>query len=247
MSPVYQKTPLKQSPVLLVAGTIAYLLGSYDDRSSPTFGYIISDSSVTTTATVTFQVVSGPVPIVGDNIAVVGAGRSANLNTTGTVLTVSAVADAAGIQNGVVTVTYTVSSTSLGTASDGGQVTCTRVEVGETLVNGASVPAAVSFLSSNTQQGRTLTVFATVSGAPSTGTVVLQGANFDLDSEYVTLIPTSGGATTASTGFIYDASQANKGGFASYGDDVANYRFYRFTVASVTGGTAPLIYASIEV
>lgn len=216
--PAYQSTPFKPSPQLLTAGLPSYVFGSYDDRSSPTFGPIISTSSVTTTATVTFLIVSGPVPKVGERIAVRGTTRSANLNVsgTGTVISVVMEADAAGIQNGVCVVTYTVASTSLGTATDSGEVEIVRVEVGETAANGASVPVAAPYNPANTNS--TKLISADVSfGGTALGLVVLQGANFDRDEEYVTL------------GTVFSNSVSSSMEFES------NYRFYRLFVSGLTG------------
>jgi hypothetical protein len=229
--PAYVASPFKPPVQLLVAGTPSYVFGGYDDRSSPTFGYIISDSASSTTGTVTFQVVSGPIPVVGDNVTVRGAANSANFNTSGTVLTVTAEADSAGIQNGVVTITYTISSTTQATLADGGQVECTRVEVGEALVNGASVPVAAPYNNSQTDSKKTISVNVSFPSAPSTVIVTLQGANFDKDSEYADI-------TT-----VYNSSTATSG----TAEVESNYRFYRLKVTAASGGTSPTIIGKIEV
>ena len=79
---LYIKSPFKPTPTLLVQGRPEYVFGSWNDKTAPTQGYIISDSAVTTTATVTFQVVSGNTPVVGSLITVVGAANSVNYNVT---------------------------------------------------------------------------------------------------------------------------------------------------------------------
>lgn len=231
--PAYQNTPFKEPVQVLTAGLPAYLWGSYDDRSSDSFGYIISNSAVTTTATVTFLVTSGPVPKVGDFIAVRGAGRSANFNTTGTVLTVSAEADAAGIQNGVVTVTYAISSTTLGTLADVGQVQCSRVEVGETLANSNSRPVALAANNGETDQARGLTVVISFPSIPTAAVVTLQQAVIDRDAEYsnVAVVATvAGSAVTVGPQVTVDPTLG---------------RFFRLNITGVSGGTAPTIVGKI--
>ena len=249
--PAYQTTPFKPTPKLLLAGTPFYFWGSFDDRSSPTQGYIISDSAVTTTATVTYMTVTGNVPSVGDSITVVGASRSNNFNVTNaTILTVSAAVDGNGLQSGVVTVTYAITSTSLGTASDGGQVIIPRSQIGEALVTGASAPAAVSFINAQLQQGRTLvaSVSLPVASTVTVTSIDLQGSLVDLDSEYVTLVPTAGGATPSTPAHLATVTSGTiAGGTAEYGDDIANFRFYRGIVVGASGGTSPTIVFKIEV
>jgi hypothetical protein len=217
--PAYVKSPFKPPVQLLTAGLPSYVWGSYDDKSSPTVGYIISDSATALVGTITFQITSGPVPQVGEKIAVRGATRSANLNVSdgsATVISVVASADAAGIQDGVVTVTYPIASTSLGTAADSGQVVITRVEVGETAVNGASVPVAVPYNPANTHSNKLISATVAFTGT-ATGLVVLQGANFDEDTQYVTL------------GTVFSTSVLSSQEFES------NYRFYRMLTSGLTG------------
>lgn len=215
--PAYQQTPFKNPPALLVSGTPTYLWGSFDDRSSPTFGYIITDAGVTTTATVVFQIVSGNVPLVGDKVTVRGAANSANFNVTNaTVLSVSCT-DA-----GVCTITYAISSTTQGATADGGQVEIVRSEIGETAVNGASVPAAAPFNNPNMQQGRTVTATVTFPTPPTTAQVYLQGAQFDIDAEYEDL------------GLVNGIGSFGVTGPSLHVADLA-FRFYRFRSAFVTG------------
>lgn len=224
--PPYQTTPFKETPRLLIPGTPFYLLGSYNDRVSPTLGYIISNSAVTTTGTVTFQIVSGNIPIVGALITVRGASNSANFNVTnGTILSVVANAD-----TGVVTVTYAIASTTQATLADHGEVSIPQPEIGETLLNGASAPVAVSSNAPQVNQGKSLTVNVSFPIAPTSTTVALQGANIDLDSEYVTIATIVSAANTAAS---FQTGQGTAGTVA--GVNLINYRFYRLLVSGTTG------------
>lgn len=245
--PVYQKTPFKQPPQLAVAGTPTYLFGSYNDKTGPTLGYVISNSAVTTTGTLVFQIISGNIPVTGSLITVVGCANSVNFNVTNATATVVSTTDA-----GVCTVTYTISSTSQGSTADSGQVVIPQPEVGDTIASGtptASVPVAVPFNNPEMQEGKSITATLTL---PNSGTLsgivaVLQAANVDVDSEYVT-IHTFASVTAANTSETWqtgsdlrapsatpNAIETNLGGV-----NIVNWRFYRFNLTSVTG-TGPAI------
>jgi hypothetical protein len=231
--PAYVTSPFKPPVALLMAGTPYYVFGSYDDRSSPTQGNVISDSSVTTTATVTYMTVSGNVPSVGDLITVVGT-RNSNFNVTNaSILTVSAGSSVDGTQSGVVTVTYAISSTNLSVAFDGGQVIIPRIEIGEALVNEASVPVDVAFAQTIQDQGKTVNFTVSFTGSPTTATAHAQGAIFDRDSEYEDL------------GTIANAGSPTSGPTLEVADSA--YRFYRIRVDNVVGGVSPKIIGKITI
>jgi hypothetical protein len=222
----YITSPFKPMPALNVSGTPTYLLGSYNDKASPTFGYVVSDSAVTTTGTVTFRITSGNVPFVGALISVVGtANASGNFNVTNaTILTVTCT-DA-----GICTVTYAITSSTvaLGTA-DGGQVQVPQPELGETLVNGSSVPVAMTFQGSHSNQEKDIVAIVSFPGGlPTTALVTLQSAIIDLDSEYADV------ATVTSV-----AGGVQSGGQISIDQQAA--RFYRFHTSTVAGPAAKIV------
>jgi len=236
----YNKAPVpfKPVPVLAVSGRPTYLWGSWDDKSAPTQGTVISNSASGTTATLVFQILSGNIPLVGDLITVISSANSGGVfNVTNAVLVTVSCTIA-----GVCTVTYTIASTSQVSTPDVGQVLCPRSEIGETFANGASAPVSVAPNNSAPQQGRTLTLSTTVTGSPSTGLVDLQGANQDIDSQYETLAPIAGGSVS---GHAFDATTQTSSD-ASYADYTMNYRFYRVINSSVTGGTNPTIISKLE-
>lgn len=228
--PAYVTSPFKAVPELLVAGRPSYVFGSYNDRTSPTVGSVISDSSVTTTATVVFQILSGLPPIVGAKITVRGTANSAgvfNSPTTGTILTVST-----DLTTGVCTVTYAISSTTQASTADAGEVMVPQTEIGEALAVGAtsSVPVAAPSNNPNINQAKLISANVSFPSAPSTGIVTLQGANFDIDAEYQDLVT------------VYNSS-TNTTGTAEV---ESNYRFYRLRVTGASGGSSPTIVGKIE-
>lgn len=243
----YQTTPFKAPVQLGVAGTPSYLLGSWNDKTGPTLGYVISDASNgTTTGTLIFQIVSGNVPVVGALITVIGtANGSGNFNVTN-----AAIATVSVTEQGVATVTYTIASTATPTVQtqDAGQVQVPQPEVGETVSGStySSVPVARPFNNSNIQEGQSLTATLNLpSGGSLSGIVaVLQGADVDLDAEYTTIHKFAAvtGANThesfqsgTDTQFITATAAPGTIGNNPGGANLLNYRFYRFSFTSITG------------
>lgn len=237
--PAYVFSPFKQSPLLAVAGTPAYLIGSYNDKVGPTIGNVISDSAVTTVGTLVFQIISGNIPVTGSLITVVGTANSAGIfNVTNETVTVVSTTAA-----GVCTVTYTVSSTSQTSTADGGQVIINQPEVGETVTSAAaytSVPVARPFNNPNINEGQSLTATLNLGSGLSGVTAYLQGADLDLDSEYtnIHLFATSGLSSFQSgsdTQFITATAAPGTIGSNPGGANQLNYRFYRFYIPTSTG------------
>lgn len=241
---LYQKTPFKQVPTLLVQGRPEYVFGSWQDRTGPTLGNVISDSAVTTTATLIFQVISGNAPVVGSLITVVGASNSVNFNVTNAqILTVTVTAA------GIATVTYAITSTTQGVLADGGQVIVPQPELGDILAvfPASSVPVACPSSPGN-QSGKSLSAVVKLPaqqlGVASTltaVTIVIQGANFDEDAQYATIGTLTAAGTSAGGPNTYEW-QAGQGFSATTSNTTAlgnvnlpNFRFYRLQVSGATG------------
>lgn len=216
----YQQTPFKAAPALLISGRPVYLYGSYNDRTSPTFGYVISDSAVGTVGTVVFRIVDGNAPIVGALITVRGtANGGGNFNVTNaTILTTTT-----DTNSGVTTVTYAISSTTQASTADNGQVEIPQPEIGETIVAGSSVPAAVSFSTANPDQKRGVTAVVSFPTIPTAALVVLQQAVQDIDSEYATINTVA----TVAGGVVTTGPQVTI--------DPVLGRFFRFNTSGITG------------
>ena len=181
--PYYINSPFKGSPKLLVPSTPLYLLGSYNDRVGNTRGPVITDEGNGTTSTVVFNILEGNIPLVGALVYIEGsANASGDYNADGaTILTVSTTAA------GVCTITFAGSGNSV-TASDTGMVVIPQPEIGETLVEGASIPCAMPYnnVVANLNQALTAVISCpSLSGSPAaSATVYLQQAVKDMDSEY---------------------------------------------------------------
>lgn len=231
--PVYQTTPFKASPALAVAGTPQYLFGSYNDKTGPTSGIVISDSAVTTTGTLTFQILSGNIPVVGSLITVVGtANGGGNFNVTNVAIATVVCTDA-----GVCTVTYAItSSTVAANTPDNGHVIVPQPEVGETVAAASkSVPVARPYNNPEIQEGQALTAVLNLGNGLSGLTASLEGSDFDVDSEYTT-IHTFVSAGAAGVYFFQSGQDVVAAGTANPGGaNTLNYRFYRFNVSVLTG------------
>ncbi len=148
MCALYVKSPFKPTPTLLVQGRPEYVFGSWNDNTGSTLGNIISDSAVTTTATVTFQILSGNAPAVGSLITVVGAANSANFNVTNAQIITASTTSA-----GVCTVTYAITSSSVPAGTpDGGQIVIPQPELGDILSSFAASSVPVCCPESPSQQ-----------------------------------------------------------------------------------------------
>lgn len=220
--PSYITSPFKPSPILMVPGMPSYLLGSFNDKTSDTRGPVLTDEGNGTTSTVVFQILDGNIPLVGALVYIQGsANASGDYNADGaTILTVSTTAA------GVCTITFAGSGDS-SSAADTGMVIIPQPEIGENLVEGASIPCAMPYnnVVANLNQALTAVISCpSLSGSPAaSATVYLQQAVKDMDSEYqdVALIATiSGGEISGSPQATVDPTLG---------------RFFRFYVDDVEG------------
>jgi hypothetical protein len=220
----YITSPFKPVPALNISGTANYLYGSWRDKTGPTLGYVISDSGNGTTSSVIFRIASGDVPLVGALITIVGSANAAGAyNVTNAPILTVVVTDA-----GIATVSFLGAGTSA-SAPDGGQVQIPQPELGETLVNGSSVPVAMTFQGSHSNQEKDIVAIVSFPGGlPTTALVTLQSAIIDLDSEYADV------ATVTSV-----AGGVQSGGQISIDQQAA--RFYRFHTSTVAGPAAKIV------
>jgi hypothetical protein len=215
--PSYVKSPFKPSPVALYAGIPVYLFGSYNDKTGPTTGNVLSDSGNGTTSTVVFQIQSGNIPFINALVTIVGTGNaSGNYNVTN--VTVTGVSTTT---SGICTITFQGAGNSSSTA-DTGMVIIPQPELADNVsANGASVPTAIAFQNAQSDQGRSLTAIVSFPVLPTAAIVTLQQAIQDNDAEYqdvATVISVAGGAAT--------------GGQITLAKELG--RFYRFNVSGFT-------------
>lgn len=250
----YITSPYKPTPKLLIQGTPEYLFGSFNSNTGPTQGTVVTDAGTGAISTVVFQILSGNIPAVDSLVTIVGTANAAlayNV-TNAPVLSVSTTAA------GVCTITFAGSGNSA-SAADYGQVIIPQREVGDAVTAGvisgegtavASSAPVVSPVSGPNSVGKSLSVTvklpANTAANPSNlagVTVVLQGSNVDLDSEYNTVATV---ATTIAAGTTVDwqsgqgepADSTNS--LASGNVNLLNLRFYRAQITAGTGA-GPII------
>jgi hypothetical protein len=236
----YVTSPFKPVPKLLLQGRAEYVFGSLNDNTGATTGYVISDSAVTTTGTVVFQVVSGNVPVVGALITIVGTANSAGIFnvTNAQILTVVVT------EQGVCTVTFAIASTTQASTQDYGQVQIPQVESGDALTSagGASIPVCVP-ASPSQQSGKSLSATVTfptqqlgVASTLSAVTVVVQGSNVDRDDHYNTVgTITAAGAAGSTVDWQSGQGNTGTGTLAAGSVNLPNFKFYRLNVTGATG------------
>ena len=229
--PNYVSSPFKAMPQLLTPNTPAYVWGSFNDKTGPTLANVISNSAVTTVATVKLQILSGNYPVAGSLITVVGSANSPNFNVTNAaIISVSA---AASPDAGIVTVTYAITSTSQGVLADGGQAVIPQPEVGETVSGtGASVPVAVNAWNAS---GKSLSVTLTIGAGLSGITAVLEGANRDIAAEYNAIGIIGTGLGVGTTDWQSGQGDTATGTLTSGSVNFLNFKFYRLNITAVTG------------
>jgi hypothetical protein len=239
--PGYDNSPFKPIPRLLIPGQNSYLLGSWRQDASPTQFQVATVAIAADVATVTGTVTGGDIPLVGGLISIRGTQTSSGaFNVTNAALTAVTFTPATS----AITVTFALTAANVATTADSGLAIVPISEVPETVANGASIACTPQNNETFLEVGRLLSTTVTFPTLPTTATVVLQGANFDTDSEYTTIdtvaTVTAGAQTTPKVTEV----QNNGGGTTTAINSPVNYRFYRFLVSGVTGtGT---IIARIE-
>ncbi len=222
--PAYVNSPFGKVQ-LLQKGVPAYLLGSFSQQDGNTNLYITNTALTSNVGVVTVQLITGPLPIVGDYISILNSAALGTVNRS--VITATTVSASTGAG----TITFAFTHANVGTAADTGQVLVEPAEVGEAMVAGASVACVVQAPESDSQF--TLPVVVKCPSLPTTVTVSIQAAITNLDSEFTTLgtvATVAGGVLTAGP---YSSVTLQRG------------YVYRLLVGTVSGGTNPTIIGKI--
>jgi hypothetical protein len=216
--PYYTNNPF-QSPIYMQKGVPTYLLGSYDYKVSPTrmsVSNVVGSGSV---ATLTVQIIGGPIPTTGSLISV------AQLANTAFNVSRAALTGVTLDKNGAGTITF-ASATSLSTTPDVGIAIVDTPEVGETTANGATIPA--SFPNPDLDY-EILSAYVSFPSLPTTATVTLEGALVNQDAQYVNL------------GTVAQVTAGNVVGLPSI-NVTEKYNFFRGRVANLAGGPGTIVF-----
>ena len=172
--PPFQASPIGRNLLQAVPGLPVYLWGSLNRTVAPTRMTVTAVQLTSPTAQVTGTVIEGQIPVVGQLVSISGA-VPAYFNVTNAKIT--AVSAAATPDVGVYTISFALTNANIPTTASPGLAIAPQVEVGESVVNGASIPVALQ-ANVNPDQGRTIRADVEFS-APSGGsaTVTLQSAD----------------------------------------------------------------------
>lgn len=168
--PAYVNSPFSQQP-LNMKGVPTYLWGYFDQRIGNTNAYVTNTALTSDVATVTLQILNGPMPVVGAPISIINSKNgSAIFNVARALITAVDI----NADTGAGTVTFALTGSNVASAADQGTVIIENAEIPETLAEGASIAAAFQVPDSDSQY--TVPVSVTFPTMPTAATVTLQRA-----------------------------------------------------------------------
>ena len=217
--PQFQNNPFQQAQ-LLQKGVPAYLVGSFSQQRDNTKIGLATDAIATNVATITGQLINGPLPNVGDLVSIINSTNSAGAFNVSRV----AIASVAYVAStNVMTLTFALTGTNQVATADAGSVVIEPAEVGET-VSGNYNSAAVVVQAPEGDSQFTLPL-SVVAGAGITAmTATLQVAIKAQPNEWTntTTVVTKTGATTYTAGPVVQAT-------------LQRGYLYRLAITAVTG------------
>lgn len=216
---VYANSPF-QKPQLLQKGVPCYLLGSFSQQVGNTNLYLTNVALTTNVATVTVQVLNGPLPAVGNYISILNSASTSGLfNVNRAVITATTVSASTGAG----TITFALTHANVVSAADAGSVIVEPAEVGESVAGSINSSACVVQAPEGDSQF-TLPFCFTSGPTQTAATATLQVAIDANNSEWTNtaFVVTKTGASTYTTGPVVQATLQR--GYA-----------YRVAVTGVTG------------
>lgn len=242
--PLYQQSVFKPSPQRMQANFLPiYLFGSFDTKVTPFVYKVTHVARTTNVATLTVTLQSGGGSLPGSSLPSVGAilgvqgAVTAGFNTNYAAVTAVAITGASG------TISYANSGANVATTADVGTCVVLPGEQADVdVVQGStSAPVALSFTPDDADNSRCLSAEAKWVGTmPTSATVILQWANVDDDSRYMTLQNAQGclstGVVAASDALATVASGAVTQSGAQYSFILG--KFLRAKILAMTGGDA---------
>ena len=209
-----------QPPQLLQKGIPAYLFGAFSQQRGNTLLGLSTDAIATNVATVTAQLVNGPLPNIGDLVSIINAANSAGaFNVNRAPLTGVAYV----VATNVMTLTFALTITNQGATADGGTVIVEPAEVPEALaLNAPSTACLVQSPEGDAQFTIPMSVkFPTL---PTSCTVDLQGAMRNNANEW-TVVQAGVAVVAAGVQTVGPLAQIS----------LQREYLYRFNVSTLTG------------
>ena len=217
--PAFVNSPFSKAQ-LLQKGIPAYLVGSFSQKVGNTKIALSTDKIASDVATITGQLISGPLPNVGDLVSIINS-----VNSTGA-FNVSRVAIASVAyvaSTNVMTLTFALSQSDQAATADGGTVDVEPAETPET-VSGTYTSVAVLVQAPEGDSQFTLPLSVTGGTGITAMTATLQVAIKAQSNEWTntTTVVTKTGASTYTAGPVVQAT-------------LQRGYLYRLAITSVTG------------
>lgn len=168
--PVFVNSPFVK-PQLAMKGVPAYFFGSFDQRIGNTNLYITKVALTSNVATLTVQLMNGPIPIVGDLISVINSASTGGVFNVNRSMITGVTIDSS---TGAGTITFALVNANVSQAADNGSVIVEPAEIAETLAEGASQAVIIQAPECDSQF--TLPFAVTFTTKPTAVTVTLQQA-----------------------------------------------------------------------
>lgn len=228
--PSYQNAPF-QLPRLLQKGVPCYLFGSFSQQIGNTNLYITNVALTSNVATVTVQLLNGPLPQVGNYISIINSASTSGLfNVNRAIITATTVSASTGAG----TISFALTHADVVSAADVGQVIVEPTATGETVANGNSQACLVAAPEGDSQFTLPFAVTFVGGVLPTALTANLQVAIKNIDAEY----------TTIATPVITVAATAYTAGPVVQVTLQRGY-LYRVAISGVTAGSATGMIAKI--
>jgi hypothetical protein len=137
--PAYVNSPFTP-PILAMKGVPTYLWGTFDFRVGNTNAALTNSALTSNVATVTVQIMGGPMPVIGGLISIINStAGSGALNVARAVITGVTINSGTGAG----TITFALTNSNITSVADAGTVIIEPAEVPEALVNNTGSIAAL--------------------------------------------------------------------------------------------------------
>lgn len=195
--PQFINSPFQKS-ILLMKGVAAYFIGSFSQQVGNTKLYVTNVALTSNVATVTVQIINGPLPAVGNYISIINSASTTGLfNVNRAVITATTVSNITGAG----TISFALTHADVASAPDTGTVFVEPNEIGETVSgNYTSIPVLLQSPDGDSQSTLPLSV---VAGAGITAmSATLQVAIKAQTNEWTAVLnlSTGGAVTVVKTG-----------------------------------------------
>ena len=215
--PAYINSPF-QKPQLVQKGVASYLLGSFDYSVGRTYLAVTNTALTSNVATVSVQLINGPLPTVGEYISIVNSTSTSGLFNVNRAVITGVTIDAG---TGAGTITFALTHADVVTGADVGSADVEPAEVAEAIVNNSkSLACCIQAPEGDSQF--TVPISVTCPTIPTAVTVTLQTALRNIDSEY-----------TNTTTVVTVAASAFTAGPVVMATLQRGY-FYRFAISGLT-------------